>query len=170
MVYAVLTRWLRRGSRLGDPMPGLGWRYRGAFLSWRRTNYVNPVLSNPCTNTQTSVVTNCVFCVLKICFFWGIFHACLRPSKIDFASAQDGSWGQLVRFRTPTWHPKSTQNPHFSCFKTNLILRCAKTQNLVRVLGMDHIFAPPGAPEIHQKSRKNRSQEPSMLRSFFDTL
>ena len=39
----------------------------------------------------------------------------------------------------------------------NLILRCAKTQNLVRVLGMDHIFAPPGAPEIIQKSNTNRS-------------
>ena len=80
-----------------------------------------------------------------------------KPAKNYVTSAQDGSWGQLDRFRTPTWHPKSTQNPHFSRFKTYLILRCAKTQNLVRVLGMDHIFATPGPPEILQKSMENRS-------------
>ena len=91
--------------------------------------------------------------------FWNLIFQSpfFTPQKNYVTSGQDGSWGQLVRFRTPTWHPKTTQNPHFSCFKTNLILRCAKTQNLVIVLRMDHIFATPGVPEIHQKSMNNRS-------------
>ena len=49
------------------------------------------------------------------------------------------------------------------------MLKCAKTQNLMSVLGMDHIFAPHGDPKTHQKSIKNRSQEGSMLSSFFNT-
>ena len=49
------------------------------------------------------------------------------------------------------------------------MLKCAKTENLVRVLGMDHIFAPHGDPKTLQKSIKDRSQEGSMLSSFFNT-
>ena len=49
------------------------------------------------------------------------------------------------------------------------MLKRAKTQNLIRVLGMEHIFVSHGHPKTHQKSMKNRSQEASMLGSFFDT-
>ena len=49
------------------------------------------------------------------------------------------------------------------------MLKRAKTQNLMRVLGMEHIFASPGHPKTHQNLMKNPSQEASMLSSFFNT-
>ena len=65
--------------------------------------------------------------------------------------------------------PEALQNLSEYPSKSHLILRCPETQNLVRVLGMDHIFASPRHPKTHQKSIKNRSQEASMLSSFFNT-
>ena len=73
----------------------------------------------------------------------------------------------LIDFGSQLPPPEPPQNLPEYPSKTHLILRCPETQNLVRVLRMDHIFPLPGGPKIGQKSTKNRSQEPSMLSSNF---
>ena len=102
-------------------------------------------------------------------FFQVFFQHSPRTPKNRLNFAPRGLLSQLGRFWTPTWPPKRTQNPHFFGSKRQLMLKRAKTQNLMRVLHLDHIFASPGHPKTHQKSIKNRSQEASMLSSFFNT-
>ena len=102
-------------------------------------------------------------------FFRVFFQHSPRTPKNRLNFAPRGLLSQLVRFWTPTWPPKRTQNPHFFGSKRQLMLKRAKTQNLMRVLHLEHIFASPGRPKTHQKSMKNRSQEASMLRSFSNT-
>ena len=97
-----------------------------------------------------------------------LFQHCPRTLKNRLNFAPRGFLSQLGRFWKPTWPPKRTQNPHFFGFKRQLMLKRAKTQNLTRVLHLEHIFASPGRPETHKKSMKNRSQEASMLSLFFD--
>ena len=102
-------------------------------------------------------------------FFKVFFQHSPRTPKHRLNLAPRGLLSQLGRFRSPTWPPKRTQNPHFFGSKRQLMLKRAKTQNLMRVLHLEHIFASPGRPKTHQKSMKNRSQEASMLSSFFNT-
>ena len=102
-------------------------------------------------------------------FFQLFFQHSPRTPKNRLNFAPRGLLSQLGRFWSPTWPPKRTQNPHFFGSKRQLMLKRAKTQNLMRVLHLEHIFASPGHPKTHQKSMKNRSQEASMLSSFFNT-
>ena len=89
----------------------------------------------------------------------GIVAAALqgRVPAFDYQESTIAYMANLSVFGLQLGSHDPPPNPHFSRSKTHLILRCANTQNLVRVLGMDHIFASPGAPEILQKSNKNRS-------------
>ena len=102
-------------------------------------------------------------------FFQAFFQHSPRTPKNRLNFAPRGLLSQLGRFWRPTWPPKRSQNPHFFVSKRQLMLKRAKTQNLMSVLHLEHIFASPGRPKTHQKSIKNRSQEASMLSSFFDT-
>ena len=102
-------------------------------------------------------------------FFSSVFSTLSRTLKNRLKFAARGILSQLGRFWSATWLPKRTQNPYFFWSKRQLMLKRAKTQNLTRVLHLEHIFASPGHPKTHQKSMKNRSQEASMLSSFFNT-
>ena len=86
---------------------------------------------------------------------------------------QEGSWSQHVRFRTPTWSPQTSRNR--VCWPSKRLLKlvfCKNSRKCFRnhagqcfvVLGR-----PNMASETDPKSLENRSQEPSMLRSFFET-
>ena len=105
----------------------------------------------------------------KFTCFQMFFQHSPRTPKNHLNFAPRSLLSQLGRFRSPTWPTKRTQNPYFFGSKRQLMLQRAKTQNLVRVLGMDHIFGSLGVPPTFQKSIENRSQEASMLSSVLST-
>ena len=102
------------------------------------------------------------------------FDIDVGPPKNLLLLVQDPSWSHLVRFWTPTWRPKWTQNRYFFEPKRQLMLRCAENRpKCFRThAGQCFVaFGPPNkAPEIVPKSIENRSQEASMLRPIFNTL
>ena len=80
-------------------------------------------------------------------FFKCFFNTLQEPQKNRLKLAPRGFLSQLGRFRKPTWPPKRIQNLHFFGFKRQLMLKRAKTQNLMRVLHLEHIFASSGRPK-----------------------
>ena len=98
-----------------------------------------------------------------------LFGPLLEPPKIYVDRPQEGSWSQHVRFGTPTWPPKRSQNRCFWRLKLDFMLRRPKMVKLVPLWYENTIFRGPPPPQTVPKSIKNRSQEPSMLRPVFST-
>ena len=102
-----------------------------------------------------------------------LFGPLLGPLKIAPDRAPDASGSPQVRFPPPTWPPKTSQEP--GSWPPERLLQLVFLRNSRKCVSthQGHCFvafpAPNLASETDPKSMENRSQEPSFMRSFFDT-